>query len=243
MSFAKTMVALLAGVVLASCGGGSGNDAAAPVSGLYEGSGGSLRASEFLILEDGRLYLVYGLNSASATPMGGVIVGNGAASGNAFASSNVHDTDFQAQTLKTGTLTSTLAARVSADTSVMHSDGSGALYAGTFVGTSTGNASLGTLAGTYGGELAAMAGRQVAALTIDASGVIAGTTTGGCTVAGLALPHGGLDAYDITIGFQNGCPAAGSTLHGHAFLRGRVLYVVTASGDLNTVVAFSGVKP
>jgi len=230
-------------LLLVGCGGGGGGDAASPVSGLYEGTGGSSRASELLILDDGRYYLVYGLTSASATPVGGVVVGDGTASGTTFASSNAHDVDLQAHTLRTGTLTSTLVPRVSASTAVLHADGSGATYAGSFNTASTAAASLSALAGTYGGELAGVTATLASVLSVDASGVLAGTTTGACSYAGLATPHGGANAYDVSVVLRAGCPAEGTALHGHAFVVGKLLYLVTASGDLGSVVLFSGVKP
>ena len=79
---------------LAACGGGgssSGPGPAASLAGLYEGSGGSNRASELLLLDSGRYYLVYGLAPASAAPVGGVVIGDATVGGNGFASANAHD--------------------------------------------------------------------------------------------------------------------------------------------------------
>ncbi len=244
MKRSSSRTALACCAVLAACGGGGGDAAVAPsIAGLYEGSGGSNRASELLILDSGRYYLVYGLGSASATPVGGVIVGDGSASDTTFASANAHDFNLQSHTLLTATLSSTIASMASASTAVVRSDGSSATYGGTYNATSGNGASLATLAGTYGGELVGLADTLPSVLTIDMSGVLAGTTSASCSYAGIAMPHGGANAYDVTLNLRSGCPNAGSTLHGHAFLSGKVLYLVAATGDLTGVTLFSGVKP
>ncbi|HEV7913628.1 MAG TPA: hypothetical protein VGP22_07665 [Albitalea sp.] len=231
--------------LLTACGGGSDDSgAAASLAGLYEGSGGANRASELLILDSGRYYLVYGLNSSSAAPAGGVIVGDGSVSGNVLSSGNARDFSLQADTLLAGTLTSTVAPRVQASTALLRSDGSSATYAGTYNAGSGGAPSLSTLAGTYGGQLGALNVDDASVLTIDASGVIAGVAAGSsCTYGGLALPHGSGNVFDIRLNFGSGCPHAGSTLRGHAFLSGKVLVAVTVNGDLTAMVLFSGVKP
>jgi len=239
-----TTLALGLCAALAACGGGGDNAGpASSLAGLYEGSGGSDRASEFLILDGGRYYLVYGMNSTSAAPVGGVIVGDGSASGNAFASGNAHDFDLQSNTLLTGTLSSTIAPKASASTALVRSDGTGATFTGIFNATSDANASLSALAGTYAGEIAGSSGTDASVLSVDASGVLAGATSASCSYAGLALPHGSGNVFDISLTFRTGCANAGSTLHGHAFLSGKVLFAVTVSGDLGTVALFSGVKP
>jgi hypothetical protein len=243
MKLLHALAAVACGAAMTACGGGGdGAGAATPVAGLYEGSGGSNRASELLILDTGRYYLVYGRISASATPVGGVIVGDGAASGNSFTSTNAHDFDLQSHTLLTGALTSTIAPKASASTTVVRSGGSGAAYAGTFNPVSDSPASLSALAASYAGELVDLSGTLASVLTIDASGVLAGTS-GTCSYAGLAAPHGSGNVYDISINFRNACPNAGNTLKGHAFLSGKLLYLVVASGNLASVELFSGARP
>ncbi|WP_280156402.1 hypothetical protein [Piscinibacter sp. XHJ-5] len=243
----RTMIhrsALACLVALAGCGGGDDEPAAAaPVAGLYEGSGGSQPASKLLILDTGRYYLVYGLNSASAAPVGGVVVGDGTASGTSFSSSNAHDFDLQAKALLTATLATTLVPATSAATTVTHAAGGTASYSGSFDPASSAGASLSALAGTYGGELAGLGGTDASVLTVDGSGALAGGGSGNCTYAGIAQAHGSGNVYDIRLTFGSDCPSAGSTLRGHAFLSGKTLYAVVVSGDLATVALFAGVKP
>lgn len=237
-------IALALCAALAACGGRGDNPGpASSLAGLYEGSGGSNRASEFLILDEGRYYLVYGLNSTSAAPVGGVIVGDGSASGNTFASSNAHDFNLQSPTLLTGTLSSTVAPKASASTALVRSDGTGATFTGNFNGASDASASLVALAGTYGGEITGLSGIDASVLTVDAFGILAGATSGSCSYFGLALPHRRGNVYDISLTFRTGCANVGSTLRGHAFLSGKVLFAVTVSDDLGTVALFSGLKP
>jgi hypothetical protein len=176
-------------------------------------------------------------------PVGGVIVGDGSASGNAFVSNNVHDFNLQSQMLFTGTLSATVASEGSASRALAHSDGTGMTFSGSFCGASDANASLSALAGTYGGEIAGLSGVDASVLTVDASGVLAGSTSGSCSYFGLALPYGRGNVFDISLTFRTGCANAGSTLHGHAFLSGKVLFAATVSGDLGTLALLSGVKP
>lgn len=231
---------------VAACGGGGSASPAGPaaaVAGLYEGRGGSARASELLILDDGRYYLVYGLTSVSAAPLGGVVVGSGAANGTGFASTDAHDFNLLTRTLATGTLTTTTVAKASASSTVVHADTSTSTYAGTYDAASQTSASAALLAGTYAGELAGLGGTDASVFSIDALGIIAGTTSGSCTYAGLALPRSRGNVYDLTLTFRAGCASAGSTLHGHAFLSGKTVYAITASGDLATLAAFAGARP
>lgn len=237
-------VLLLGSLAIAGCGGGDDDTPApaAPVAGLYEGSGGSEPASKFLILDTGRYYLVYGLSSASAAPAGGVIVGDGTAGGTSFSSGNARDFDLQAKALRSGTLAGTLVPRASSSITFTDTGGS-ASYSGTFDAASTAGASLTALTGSYGGQLAGLHGSDASALTIDGSGALAGGASGNCTYGGIAQTHASGNVYDIRLVLGSECPNGGSTLHGHAFLSGKTLYAVVVSGDRATVMVFAGVKP
>jgi hypothetical protein len=239
----RTSVVAACCAALVACGGSDDPGPAASVAGLYEGSGGGNRASEFLILDDGRYYLVYGLTSASAAPVGGVIVGDGSTSGSAFASTNAHDFNLLSRTLLTGTLNSTLLPKASAATMLVRSDATTASYGGTFNAGSDADASPSALIGTYGGEFAGLGGTDASLLSVDAVGVIAGTTSGTCTYFGLALPRSRGNVYDLSLTLRTGCANPGSTLHGHAFLSGKTLFAIAVSGDLASVALFAGVKP
>lgn len=243
MSIRFSLVSTL-GALLLACGGGSDTPGpSASLAGLYEGTGGSNRATEFLILDDGRYYLVYGLTNASAAPAGGVVVGTGSPSGAAFASVNAHDFDLISRTLSTGSLNASVMAKMSASIALVHANSTTASYGGAFNGASDSDASASALAGTYGGELAGLGGTDASVLSIDALGIAGGTTAGSCSYAGTLLPRNRGNVYDLTLTFRAGCANAGSTIHGHAFLSGKSLYAIVVSGDLTTVVLFAGIKP
>jgi hypothetical protein len=243
MKSIRTALVVTCCAALVACGGGGDPAPGAPLAGLYEGSGGSNRASEFLVVDDGRYYLVYGLSSASAAPVGGVVVGDGSASGSTFASSNAHDFNLLSRTLVTGMLNSTVVPKASASTVLVRSDTTSATFAGTFNGASDTDASPTALMGTYGGEFAGLGGTDASVLTVDALGVVAGTTSTNCIYFGLALPRSRGNVYDLSLTFRTGCANAGSTQHGHAFLSGKVVYAVTVSGDLGSAALFAGIKP
>jgi hypothetical protein len=245
----RTLGAAVFGAVcalLAACGGGGSSSPPGPavsLAGLYEGSGASNRASELLVLDSGRYYLVYGLTSASAAPVGGVVVGDGSVGGSVFSSTNAHDFDLVARTVATGSLTATVVPKASASSVVVHAGGATTTYAGSYDPASESNASAAAVPGTYGGEFAGLGGTAAAVLSVDAFGVIAASTTSGCSLVGLALPASRGNVYDLTLTFGAGCASPGSTLHGHAFLKGKALYAVAITGDLATVALFAGVKP
>jgi hypothetical protein len=244
MKSIQILIAIAVCAALSACGGGTGSPgSASALAGLYEGRGGSNRASEFLIVDDGRYYLVYGMTSASAAPVGGVIVGDGSVNGNAFTSSNAHDFNLQSNTLLTGTLSASVTPNVSVATALVRSNGTGATFNGTFNVTSGAQASLSALAGTYGGEFVGSGQVDASVLTVDALGVLAGATSGSCSYFGLALPHGRGAVFDVSLTPGAGCANAGSTLRGQAFLSGKMLFAIAVSSDLGTVALFSGVKP
>jgi hypothetical protein len=136
-----------------------------------------------------------------------------------------------------------VAPRVSAASVVVHAGGATTTYAGTFDAASLTDASSATLAGTYSGEFVGLGGTAVSVFSVDALGVVAGTTSNSCTYAGFALPASRDNVFDLTLTLGTGCANGGSTLHGHAVLSRKTVYAVAVSGDLGSVALFSGVKP
>lgn len=80
---------------LAGCGGGGGDASATPSpqaspQGLWSGSTSSGRTMTGLVFSDGSFYVLYSA-VGNASLIGGVVQGNGAASGTNFTSSNARD--------------------------------------------------------------------------------------------------------------------------------------------------------
>ncbi|MEY4765555.1 MAG: hypothetical protein RI907_2228, partial [Pseudomonadota bacterium] len=93
----------LVSVSLVACGGGGGGDSnsAQPTSlamdaaaeGVYGGTLSGSTGSDFqmLVLEDGTIWALYGVQTASAFSVYGFVQGNGTFSGGKFSSSNIKD--------------------------------------------------------------------------------------------------------------------------------------------------------
>jgi hypothetical protein len=229
---------------LSGCGGGGSDSGFTPTSaaGLYESSGGSTPAFEILVLDSGRTYAIYGMNATTPVPAGGVIVANVATSATTFTAGDVHDFNLSSHTLSTGTAAGSFAARASISGTASYSSGTSAAFGGTYNASYEQPATLAQLSGNYGGETADLGATQAAAVTVNAAGLIAGTSTGGCSYAGVATPHGAGNVFDVTMTFQSGCTESGNTLRGHAFVSHNVLYLVVFNGDLSHGVLFAGVK-
>jgi hypothetical protein len=238
---AATAAALCA--TLAACGGGGGGSGFTPTAaaGLYESTGGATPAFEVLMLDSGRLYAIYGLNPTTPVPAGGVIVGDTATSANTFTSSAVHDFNLVAHTVATGTATGTFIAKTSISGTAITSAATSA-FGGAYSTSYDQSASLSSLVGTYGGQISDLGGNKVSVVTVDASGVLVGTTTSGCGYLGLAKTHSAGNVFDVSVTYQTGCTENGNTFKGHAFVSHNVLYFVTLNGDQSRAVLFAGVK-
>ena len=243
--FVRHAAAVVLGAALSACGGGGSSSAGftpTAAAGLYESTGGSTPAFEVLVLDSGRIYAIYGMNPTTPVPAGGVIVGDASTSAGAFTVGSVHDFKLSAHTLSTGTASGSFVAKTSIAGTVAYAGGTTASFGGTYNVGYEQAASLAQLAGTYGGETADLGATQAAAVTVNPAGLIAGTSTGGCSYAGVASPHASGNVFDVTMTFQSGCTESGNTLRGHAFVSRNVLYLVVVSGDQSRGVLFAGVK-
>jgi len=235
-------LALLGGM-LASCGGGSDAPPALPAAGLYESSGsGSGRGVEALVLDSGRSYAIYGMTSAAALPVAGVVVADIAVNGTSLAASNVHDFNIESHQLDTGTLAGSFVARTSITATTTTSGGTGRSFGGAYNSSYEQSPSLTALAGGYAGETADTVGSKVSVVTIDPLGTLVGSTSTGCNYVGTVTPHRSGNVFDVSVTFRTGCTNEGNTLKGHAFASGNTLYAVVVNGDLSRAVVIAGVK-
>jgi hypothetical protein len=88
-----------------------------------------------------------------------------------------------------------------------------------------------------------VAGVETSTLTVNASGALSGSTSGGCSYTGTVEPHAAGNVYDVSTVFGAGCLFSGQTFKGHAYLSGKVLYAVVPKADLSTGALFVGTKP
>lgn len=230
--------------LLASCGGGGSDAGFTPTAaaGLYEVSGGSGPAQEVQVLDSGRFYVVYGMTSTTPVPAAGVMVADASTSGLSFTAGSLHDFNFGTHAVTAGTASGSYVAKTSITGTATLTGGAATSFGGSYNTSFDQAASLSSLAGSYAGETAELSGTKVAAITINGAGLIAGTSNGGCTYAGLASPHASGNVFDISLNFQANCTENGNTLRGHAFVSRNVLYLVVINGDASKAVLFAGVK-
>jgi hypothetical protein len=230
--------------LLSACGGGGSDAGFTPTAaaGLYEVSGGSGPAQEVQVLDSGRFYVVYGMNSTTPVPAAGVVVGDASTSGLNFTAGSLRDFNFGTHAVTAGTGSGSYVAKTSITGNASLTGGGTINFGGSYNTSYEQAASLSSLAGSYAGETAELAGTKVAAVTINSAGLIAGTSNGGCTYAGLASPHSAGNVFDISLNFQSNCTENGNTLRGHAFVSHNVLYLVVVNGDMSKAVLFAGVK-
>lgn len=238
-----TLVTALA-LLLAACGGGGDDAGSGPnvAVGLYAGTSSANRAVRALVLDTGRSYVIYGRSSANATPVAGVVVGDVTVNGTAVAATNTRNFDVESHAVSAATLAGTVAPRVSLNGTLAGAVAAISTFSLSYDTAYDAAPSLADLAGAYLGEMAELAGSQPSVLNIDASGVVAGTTSAGCEVIGLASTHGAGNVYDLTLTFRSGCTDAGQTLKGHAFRSGSQLYAVVVNSALSVAVVWAGVK-
>ncbi|RQP21997.1 hypothetical protein [Piscinibacter terrae] len=241
--FSLVPVILLSGL-LASCGGGGSDAGFTPTAaaGLYEVSGGSGPAQEVQVLDSGRFYVIYGMNSTTPVPAAGVMVADASTSGLTLSAGSLHDFNFGTHAVTAGTASGSYVAKTSIAGTASLTGGATTSFGGSYNTNYDQSASLSSLAGNYAGEAAELSGTNVAAITINSAGLIAGTSNGGCTYAGLASPHSSGNVFDITLNFQTNCAENGNTLRGHAFVSRNVLYLVVVNGDTSRAVLFAGLK-
>lgn len=230
--------------LFAACGGGGPDAGFTPTAaaGLYEVSGGSGPAQEVQVLDSGRVYVIYGMNSSTPVPAAGVVVADASTSGLSFTAASLRDFNFGTHTVTAGTASGSYVAKTSITGTANFDGGATVSFGGGYNASFDQAASLSSLAGSYGGETAELGGTKVAAVTINSAGLIAGTSNGGCTYAGLASPHSSGNVFDITLNFQANCTENGNTLRGHAFVSRNVLYLVVVNGDMSKAVLFAGLK-
>jgi hypothetical protein len=215
----QASLATVIALTLVACGGGDagtgststggttnsgGTTSTATAEGVYAGtaSGGTGSSFEAVILENGDVWSLYGLNSGSTFYVYGFIQGNGSSSNGAFTANTIKD--FGATPALTGSLAATYSATAKTlNGTVSYTNGVKATFSG---GPITGasydyNAapSLTAVAGHW--TLTSLQGDGVS-LNVNSNGTFTTLSTGGCTGSGSFTPRSsGKNILNISITF------------------------------------------
>lgn len=236
----KNLVALIATVGLAACGGGSSSPAAVPgiasggnvsaggsiagsgsiadAQGLYAGSltGGTSYDLTGLVLEDGTYYFAY----SRAGTIYGLVQGSATGASGSFTSSNAYDFNFASNSRTAASLSGTYAAKTSFNGSGSEASGT-STFQTTYDTSYDTPASLAAISGTYSGSTRTASGNAPVVYSIGLGGALTGSSTVGsatCTFSGAISPRSnGKNVYNLSITFtSSACARNGQTLSGVA---------------------------
>jgi hypothetical protein len=221
----KSFAMFAAAVTLASCGGGGGSSSStAPpppdlgtAEGLWNGTTADGRSFSGLVLDDGTYWFLYSAAGNNAV-LAGAVQGTGISSAGQFTSSNGLNFSFEGDGILGFTMSGTYTANAQLGGTLTYSSGTN-----TFTSTYDTDydlvPSLATIAGNYSGQ--AVTANSVAEATtvmVASGGAITGTSAGGCSFSGSAMPRASGNVYDITVTFGGGvCDNGTSTVTGVAY--------------------------
>lgn len=242
---------LSAAVAASSCGGGGGGSspfvAASPTStaeGLYNALTITNRVVKWLMLDDGSYYLFYNV-VGKPNDLGGVVIGSATSTATTLGSSNARDFNFEGQGVRSTTLSADYVAKKSI-AGTANIGGIGTTLSGSYDAAYESTATLSALSGTYVGAVAASAGVQAGAITVNGSGAMTGVWFG-CVVTGTATPRGKGNAYDLAISFSNllSCSYSGQNFKGVGYVdAANKRFYAAAPNDARTDgVLFIGQQP
>ena len=209
---------------LAACGGGGGGGDASPAAsappaanqGAYAGTTSNPSAPTFnlLVLEDGSIWSVYGIESGGAFQVSGFLQGQGSFSNGQVTASDVRD--YNRGTSVSGQLSGSYTAAPSITGQVAYASGTvsfsgGAIPSSTYVYNTpaqisdvSGNWSLGLSTG------------ETANITISNTGEVGGVSSLGCRFTGSVTPRpSGKNVFNVTLVFgASPCALPGQTATG-----------------------------
>lgn len=209
--FAQTTrlsLALFAGLLLTSCGGGD------PYAGLWKGTLDANREANTIVLGDGTYYMIYSRGASST--LAGVMVGTGEFQGATFTAEKGRDYSWE----RGYALNAPLSGKIGARQSVSGTVNGKTPFSLRFKRELDDDARLAELTGTFVGTGSFILGDRPGVFTVSPTGDVS-SVINGCPIAGKATPRSDANAFDLTISFRD--PICAQQL---AFLpfKGVVLY-------------------
>lgn len=236
-------------------GGGSSAPAPAPApapppsptaEGLYLGTTSNARTVTGVVLDTGTYWVIYSVPN-NPSVIAGAIQGTGTSQFGSFSSTNAKDFNLEGQGINNATVSASYFAKQSFNGMVTYTN-SNQVIAFT---TSYSSAyeivpSLATIAGTYTGTAAVLAGVEAATVTINASGALSGRGVSGCQYTGTVTTHAKGNIYDVSVTFGGGvCSNGTSTVTGIGYFDAATkrLYGTALNSDRSNGFIFVGTKP
>lgn len=190
----RLSLALFAGLLLSSCGGGD------PYAGLWKGTIEGNRQANAIVLGDGTYYMMY--SKPGVSELAGVYVGTGDFQGAKFTAPNGRDYNWVGKygQFPLSAADAPLAGKLSARQSVVGSvTAKGDLpFAVSYVRDLDDDARLEELAGSFTGTVSFRAGDRPAVFTVTKEGDVS-SSVNGCPINGKATPRSDANAFDLTI--------------------------------------------
>jgi hypothetical protein len=232
--------------VLAACGGGGGGsgagvDTTAQAQGFYNGTTSTGRNFIGVVTAEGRLYALYSQVNDTLGLIAGVVVANGSATDNVYRSSTARDFNFELPASTVGSITANVSSQQSLN-GTASAGGNAFTFEAAYETDYELTPSLGTVAGTYTGEVVAAAGQESSTVTIASNGSLTATSSGGCSANGSVAVASSGNLYTVRLDFGNGCLAQGQTFRGHAVYDDGLLIAIATDSGLTDGVLFLGNK-
>jgi len=246
------MVAL--SLSLSACGGGGGYgggssappaDTSGTAEGLWNGTTGTGRTIDGLVLNDGTYWFIYTAVGNNAV-IAGAVQGNGMSSYGKFTSTNGIDFNLEGLGINDFTFSGTYTAKSKFGGTLTYTGGTVNTVSATYNTDYELTPSLATVAGTYSGSAATAGGVEAATVTIASGGAITGSSASGCSFTGAASLHPTGNVYDVTVTFNGGvCSNGAGTVTGVGYYVASSKELVSAALDStrSNGFLFVGVKP
>ncbi len=246
--YKHTFINLFVLLILSGCGGGGSGSAAPSTSaeGLWMGTTGDGREIAGLVLDSGEYWVLYSLVGNNAV-IAGAVQGNGTSQNGSFTSSNGKDFNLEGDGISNTTTNANYVMKQSFNGTISYpATGVQNSFTTSYDAAYELVPDLNTISGTYTGSAATNGGTVFATVTVTGTGVLTGSSAGGCTYNGTVTPRANGNVYNVTVTFNGGaCSNGTNTVTG-------VAYYTAASKQLNSAALdssrsngfiFVGTKP
>ena len=212
----RVITTILLTTLLVACGGGGdgGGGGSAPMYGVFEGTNSAGWDTEYIVLEDGAVWGIYGTNVGGRSTINGMLQASGSFSGTTYFASNIRDY-YYTGSVGSGTITASYLPEGRWSGTLSESKNITFVY--DRISTSVYNydtpANLSEISGAWSGG---MLTGSTATLLISSSGTFSGIASNGCNVTGSLVPRAsGKNIFNVNLTFgASPCVPAGATVYG-----------------------------
>lgn len=209
--------------VVAGCGGGSdspnpsASTSAKNPEGLWTGTTSNGRTATLIVLSDGTYWNFYSAMGNSAV-IAGAEEGNSTFTNGSLSSSNGIDANLEGLGVTDFTASGKYVEKSTLTVTDTFTGGTTVTFNGTYDTDYDSTPSLATIAGTYSGTSATLAGYDSQVVTVSSAGAFSGTSAAGCSFIGTVSPRTDGNVYNVSVTFGGGiCSNATNTVNGIAY--------------------------